>query len=339
MVLHPASRLQPHIIVSTCFVFACVAGAYYGVASCAEQAQKHQGRKQTYVSFGVAPSGRELVFSAQGTNSSNLFTLKLTNSQVSAVTVDAAFDQQPAFSPDGKHIVFAASETSEGAAHIFICPSGGGPRQQLTRVSCYDTSPSFSRDGTQIVFARAARKRPYSMGGWTWDQWDVFTMAADGSSLKRITSGQYYQLSSPVLSPDNKTVLFSMTHGTQVQRDVCIARTEGTSQPVMLTRDGHSSEASYSPKGDHIVFISDATINYDYELWMMKPDGSASLQLTHTGFYNREPRFTPDGRHLLFLSDPTRQLRYSLLQIDTNGANLRKIADSSLFDDPLKWRP
>lgn len=332
--------------ISTCSLAACLTGMY-GFMSHVGQAGKHPGRGQDYVSFDISPSGKELVFSGQGKKSSCLFTFALQNAKVSALTAGPAFDMAPSFSPDGRQIVFAASETLQDptskpvqdAAHIFLCPTGGGARRQITHSDRYDMSPSFSRDGKRIVFARAARKRPYSMGGWIWDHWDVFTMAADGSGLTRVTNGQYYSLDAPVFSPDGKTILFATTRGEQVKTDIFVTDSAGASEPTMLTHDGHSSGPSYSPTGDRIVFIADTAKNFDYELWLMKPDGTQSRQLTHTGFYNQKPRFTRDGQHLLFLSDPDRRSRCNLMQIDAGGANLRRIADSSLFDAPLKWKP
>ena len=42
-------------------------------------------------------------------------------------------------------------------------------------------------DGTEIVFARAYRHRPYSMGGWTWDDWDVCVVQSNGTKVRRVT--------------------------------------------------------------------------------------------------------------------------------------------------------
>jgi len=339
MFLITVPKLQTAVLASTCLALACLVGIYSHFTDQTAQPPKQLGRGQNYVSFNISPSGDDLVFAAQGKKSSDLFLLALKPSQVSAVTDDTTFEQQPAFAPDGKQVVFAASDTADGTAHIFTCPLNGGKRQQLTSSDRYDTSPAFSRDGTHIVFARAARHRPYSMGGWTWDQWDVFMMNADGSDVKQVTTSRYYQLTSPVLSPDNKQILFSVTHGEAVQRDICAASSDGTSQPVMLTHDGHSSDPSYSPDGSRIVFIADTAKNFDYELWLMKSDGTEPAQLTHTGSYSRAPRFMPDSKHILYLTDPARQSRYDLMQIDTNGDGLKKIADSSLFDNPMKWKP
>jgi len=143
MLLQTASRFRSIMCASTCFLFASLGGMYYGCGN-SDQAKKHPGRGQDYVSFDISPLNAAHIFSAQGKKASNLFTLSLEDAKVSAITAGSDFDQAPGFSPDGKQIVFTASETIEGAAHIFLCSFDGGVRQQLTHSDSYDTSLSFS---------------------------------------------------------------------------------------------------------------------------------------------------------------------------------------------------
>ena len=214
----------------------------------------------------------------------------------------------------------------------------GSERRQITNVQTYDSLPSFSHDGTKIVFARAARHRPYSMGGWTWDHWDVFTVNADGSGLKQITHEKYHALDAPQWSPDGTKILFSAPPPPSLNYDVFVVDAHGTKPARALTTDGRSNAPSFSPDGRNVVFISDVAVKYDYEVWRMNADGTHRAQITHNKSYNQRPVFTPDGKRIVFQSDPGRSQKYDLWQTDSDGGNPRQIADSSLFDDPMHWK-
>src|SRR5438067_1010664 len=80
----------------------------------------------------------------------------------------------------------APADSPSACSHIFVRALSGGSSRQVTRdPSVRDTAPSLSRDGHRIVFARAARRRPYSMGGTTWDDWDVYTIGVDTARRPR----------------------------------------------------------------------------------------------------------------------------------------------------------
>jgi hypothetical protein len=47
------------------------------------------------------------------------------------------------------------------------------------------------------------------MGGWTWDDWDVYVMKSDGTKLRRISQQAYYGLAAPRFSRDGNSVVYS----------------------------------------------------------------------------------------------------------------------------------
>lgn len=295
-----------------------------------------RGGQQT--AFDVSPDGKQIIFSGEGNGGSDLYLLNLDSQAVTRVTNSSDMEITPAFAPDGKQIVYAAASASDQPAHVFVRALNGAQGQQLTTGMPYARYPSFSPDGSQIVFARALRHRPYSMGGWTWDHWDVFVMKADGTGLRRITNRKYYQVYAPEFLPDGKSVVFAADPAGEVEEAVYRTAKGGTQEPKRLTQQG-GYDSSVSPDGKRVVFISDWEKSFDYELWLMNADGTNQTQLTRNKSYNQNPRFKPDGKHILFLSDPSRGGEYSLWQVSTNGKELRQIADSSLFKNPLGWKP
>jgi TolB protein len=60
------------------------------------------------------------------------------------LTVSSAFDGDPAWSPDGKRIVFVSERIAKGQRRLFSATPAGGGTKQVTRGS-YDVSPDRSR--------------------------------------------------------------------------------------------------------------------------------------------------------------------------------------------------
>jgi hypothetical protein len=80
--------------------------------------------------------------------------------------------------------------------------------------------------------------------------------------------------------------------------------------PALFLFDQESSQltmfpgafnGAVSPDGKRIVFVREASGNYD--LWMQNVDGSGLAQLTSNTFGDFEPAFSPDGSRIAFISN------------------------------------
>ena len=292
----------------------------------------------------VSPDGTQLVFSTYG----DLYLLNLQTKSVSQLTDTPEGEGAATFSPDGKSIAYVASTPGEGL-RLFIRSLDGKNVQQLTNESqTSDSAPSFSPDGAQIVFARAHTLRARSMGGKSWNDWDLYLINSDGTGVRRLTEQKYYQCGSPQFFKDGKEILFSAhvdrpTSLFKVSADGRQAPQPFAGMPEKEARMGaFAAEPDVSPDGSQIAFISDRAEGFAYDLYLMKSDGSDPRPLgivkldekRRPSFIPSSPIFMPDGRSILFQVGGS-----NLWQVDIDGRNLRKIADRSLFTEPLKWHP
>lgn len=311
------------------------------------------------VRFNVSPDGKHLVFMGRGRGDApDLYLLNLANRSVRRVTNSSEAEQSPAFSPDGRRLVFVVPAGPWPApAHLFACALDGSQRTQITHgTGIYDADPSFSPDGSQIVFMRAARKRLYSMGGWTWDDWDVFVVGADGRNLRQVTREAYYKAGSPCLdSAQGGRVLFhattaSNTWGSNLSDAIYAVNLVGKAnrpKPITpLAGANRSVEPALSRDGKSVAFISDRATEYRYEVWRMNADGSKPVQVTRMAWGNTDPAFSPDKRHIYFLAgsrvlaDSGRGVSGSeLWRVDADGKNRIRLADNRLWNDPLHRKP
>lgn len=294
--------------------------------------------RQDNIHFAVSPDGRQICFTANGQGGSDLYLLDLKTRAVRAVTRSSDFEMTPAFAPGGRHLVFAAAPAPGAASSVFICALDGTGRRQITRTpNVADMFPGFYGNGDRLAFARATLHRPYSMGGMTWDHWDVYTVALDGSNLRRLTQKQYIRMFGLTTSLSSSAVVFDADD--TVNSRVYKVSTHPSAALITLTRGKNDFAPSFALDGSFLFYISDTAKPYDYDIWRIKPDGTDARQLTHAKSYLMNPRLSSDGRTLFYLSDPKREIRFTLYAADADGQHPRKIAASQLFDDPLHWKP
>ena len=105
----------------------------------------------TWLSLDVAPDGRTVVFELLG----DLYTVPLAGGAATRITSGPAFDSQPRYSPDGKHIVFLSDRS--GAENIWICDADGSHARALTKTTTnLYASPAWTPDGNYVVASRAS---------------------------------------------------------------------------------------------------------------------------------------------------------------------------------------
>lgn len=170
-----------------------------------------------------SPSGSRLAFVRAG----SIYVMRADGSHTRLVTKRG---RSPAYSRDGRRIVFEGSDTVPGDAGtpreksgIFIVDVDGRRRRALTLnpmgpPDAYGTSeprhidrdPSFSPDGKSIVFVRSPNG---CLSG------SIYVMRASGRGVRAVTHGsgcdKFY---APALSPDGQELVSATAGGLYVMR-------------------------------------------------------------------------------------------------------------------------
>lgn len=146
-----------------------------------------------------------------------------------------------------------------------------------------DTEPSFSPDSRAIVFSR---------GG------DVFSVRADGSGLRRLTSGPELD-TAPRVDPGGTYVVFERRASEGAPADLySVALNGGATRPVATTPDD-DTEPTFSADGKVIVFVhavAETGGGTASDLYSVRPNGRGLTRLTRTGRVDEfDPRYFSGG--------------------------------------------
>ncbi len=295
------------------------------------------------VSTVTAGAVRHLARSADGrmaycalTMASNLFRLELDDAgrpvgQPVPLTAETGRNSRPAFSPDGRRIVFERWQSGTNP-DVWLMDRDGRNPQPVATDPAVDSLPSFVAGGTSVAFfsfgdghrglytvdlARRSRSLlcPIDQrlefprlsaqgdrfafgsreGGETINLWveDV-----RGDPPRQITFDEE-SVAYPVWSPDGRSIAAQMRRGRDSQVVVVDAQT-GALKPL-TEAPGQSWAYSFSPEGQRIAFggLRDGFWN----IYWVSTQGGAEHQLTHYArpdVYVRYPAWSPDGHEIVY---------------------------------------
>jgi Tol biopolymer transport system component len=151
---------------------------------------------------------------------------------------------QPASTPDGHSLVFAAALAANDP-ELFVMRADGTQVHQVTNNLATDRDPSWSPDHRKIAFVRDAwsDENPYADCTFCPLPW-IYVMNADGTGSHRLIRGKH-----PVWSNDGRKVAFDDGYDIFV-----IPARGGRPRRVSHNRDWRSLNPSWSPDDRRIVF-------------------------------------------------------------------------------------
>jgi Tol biopolymer transport system component len=110
---------------------------------------------------------------------------------------------------------------------------------------------------------------------------------------------------------------------------------------VQLTRgrQEHDANPAWSPNGQLIAFNSnrDAARALDFDIWLVRPDGSDLRRLTSGSKADIDPAWSPDGKRIAFVSDRGGHL--DIWTMTAGGTDLRRVTNDTARDEEPNWSP
>jgi Tol biopolymer transport system component len=248
---------------------------------------------------------------------------------------------EPAWSPDGRQLVYAGWSLAEDGSrlvNLWIANADGTGARQITSDSEWDWLPAWSPNGQWIAFTSRSTPEASQPGAVAQPQpggvpatatesgdWSIFLVRPDGSERLRLTDGG--QSMAPVWSPDGSKLAY---HGTRDGNlDVFVANADGTQERRITQDPGDDWSPAWSPDGTRLVFTSNRAGNDD--VWEVSVTGGAATQLTHDRAADQVPVWSPDGSRIAFVSDRTGDVEVWSMAPD--GTDVTNLTQSPGSDD------
>ncbi len=232
-----------------------------------------------------------------------------------------AADLHPAWSPDGKKIVFDSNRDG-GNPEIYIMNADGSNQTRLTDNPSVDVMPIWSPDGKKIVFVTNRDGNG-----------EIYIMNADGSNQTRLTDNPRAD-GNPRWSPDgSKIAFFSARDG---NGEIYTMNADGSNQTRLTDNPARDASPSWSPDGSKIIFGRSQGRNQG-NIFMMNADGSALKKLTEDADQALFPVWSPDGRKVIFNS--RRNGNPEIYTMNPDGTGQTRLTDNAVFDGMAAWSP
>jgi len=265
--------------------------------------------------------------------------LQYRNGDISGADEPIRISPQPSrntcgfFSPDGRSLIFASTAGKEDPAEptegyqrgghdyrwafphgmeIFRCddwrqkvdaiPPGGFVNlatHPITNNDVYDAEGAFSPDGKWIVFCSLRTA-----------DGDIYVMRPDGSHVVQMTDTPGYD-GGPFFSPDGKRLVYrsDRRHNDLLQifvGDLDFDRRgniTGLQSERQITHDDYVNWGPYwYHDSRHIIYATSRHGHTNYELYVMRDDGSHNIRITYTDGADILPVFSADGKYLMWTS-------------------------------------
>jgi erythromycin esterase-like protein len=307
----------------------------------------------TQVSLGVPPTPTGgglgvIAFSSFRAGESEIFLVNADGSNVVQLTEDVERLSRPAWSPDGKRIVYVRREGQYNHDLFIMNVDGSGVYRLTTDGFAMETEPAWSPGGKRIAFVSNQR----SFYGAS--LFDIFLVAVDGSVSLRLTDSYESAVSaqesnpdgeasgidlpsvwntSPSWSPDGRKIVFRSNR--DGNNEIYVMNTDGSGQINLTEHQASDTDPAWSPDGTKIAFVSDRS--GDEEIYVMELDGRKITQLTQSLDKDTYPSWSPDGRLIAFYS--RREGNFELFVMKADGSEPMRLTNHGDFDGFPAWQP
>ncbi len=204
----------------------------------------------------------------------SLFVMRSDGSSLRQLTRTAVSERRPAWSPDGRLLVFVRFNRTMGSSSLWILDLASGRERQLTAQGPWvDDSPSWSSRGL-IAFVR---RRPVS---FTDSDSVIELVPASGPTQVPIGQASEGLSSFSFLSwsPDGNRLAFTANLGANV--DIFVEASNGTGLTRLTDSASPDTSPTWSPDGKYIAFASYRDTGVRGAIYAMREDGSGQVRLT-----------------------------------------------------------
>ena len=248
-------------------------------------------------------------------------------------TPAAAYEGSPAYSPDGRRIVYTC-----GNFELCLANADGSAPVRLTtndwpRELRYDTSPTWSPDGATIAFVRTVAGKD-----------EIWLVAPDGSGLRKLAVPAGVN-ASPSFSSDSRLIAFEHAEDETEAGDdfpessdsaVYVIGVDGSGLRKLSGKGIAASDPAWSPDGTRIAFTRSFEED-ESQIHVVNADGSNRRRLTSRTSNADGAAWSPDSTRIAFSS--VRPSGASLYHVAATGGRSVRLTTGAGPDLEPAWQP
>jgi Tol biopolymer transport system component len=272
----------------------------------------------TWLSLDLSPDGKTIVFELLG----DLYTLPIAGGEATRITSGQAYDMQPAFSPDGRKLVFISDRN--GSENVWVSNADGTKARAITTTERQSyMSPTWAPDCEYVIAARGAQLWMYHESGGSGVQMTGVTSGSGPAEGGR-GGAAAPSLLGPAFGP-------GLASGSGQASQVLWVNVRGTVRPGLTARlIEDETDPDYDP---HTPLRSSARVVGPYQIAQLDRENGRLLVRTHEHEGAFRPVPSPDGKWLVY---STRyDARQALKLIDLSTGEDRWLTMDVQRDDSL----
>lgn len=225
-------------------------------------------------------------------------------------------DLYATWSFDGKRIAFGRN--TSGKRSLMVVAAQSGEPEVLLADEYLNMMPAWSADNRRIVFV-SNRSGPRNL-------WEIDVRS---HSLRQVTTDSGTD-THPAISSTGRVAYTQYNHQVDLFWGPVDQPQEKHQRLTSHTQNNFGGRVSSD--GQHIVYLSDRTGNY--ELWLLDRRTGTERNLTDHPATDIMGDWSPDGREIVFLSN--REGRLQVWVLDVESGRVRRVSEKSL---PVPYEP
>ena len=256
----------------------------------------------------------------------DVYTMNPDGSDVRQLTAytDGTFIDAPAYSPDGKQIIFVVlpqGDSSSGQLWVMNADGSNPHRLFSDEPGFGDFQPDFSPDGKQVLLTRCG---PVNCA--------IYRVQADGTGLTAITPFNFNEDIFDVISrysPDGDTIAFGSFSRGGILGAIYTMSADGSDIHRLTPAVTGAIVSDWSPDGKKLAVDSHCCNPQLSSLFVIHEDGSGISQVTFDGgtFVDDGASWSPQGDAIVFQRQNVKTGANGIYVLSSDGQQIRLILE------------